>query len=89
LAKFQKWLFPLLVIGANSIVAYVMSWVLEAPVHEALLRHFGETPFRVLDGVASDGQSVSLEPMLLGAATLTIFWLILYWLYRNRIFVRI
>ncbi len=29
------------VVGANSIVAYVMSWALEGPVIEAVKRHFG------------------------------------------------
>jgi len=33
-----RWTLPLLVIGANSIAIYVMSWTLEQPVSSALLR---------------------------------------------------
>ncbi len=87
--RWHTWLFPLRVIGANSIVAYMMSWVLESPTHDALLRHIGHGPFQILDFKNADGQVVSLEPLLLGATTLIIFWLILFWLYRNKIFVRI
>jgi heparan-alpha-glucosaminide N-acetyltransferase len=90
LAGYRAWLFPLIVIGSNSIAAYCMSWVLEAPIRMALLRHFGPTPFRVLDQKNADNyEVVSLEPLMLGVATLVILWLFLYWLYRQRIFIRI
>lgn len=77
----RNWAWPLMVIGANSIVAYVMSWTLEGPTKAFLKRHLGEGPF----GVA--GQT--WEPVLLGAAVLLAMWLILLWLFRQRIFVRI
>ena len=77
----KRWAFPLLVIGANSIAIYVMSWTIEHFVSDALLRHVGPTPFSVL--------GAPFEPVLRGAAVLLIFWSILYWMYRRRIFVRI
>ena len=70
-----------MVIGANSIVAYVMSWTIERFVGENLVRHFGRAPFLVL--------GAHFEHVLLGAAVLVVFWLILHWLYKRRIFVRI
>jgi predicted acyltransferase len=77
----KRWVFPLLVIGANSIAIYVMSWTMEDFVSSALVRHFGIGTFSVL------GQP--FMPVLRGAATLVVFWLILLWMYRRRIFVRI
>jgi len=77
----RRWAFPLLVIGANSIAVYVMSWTLEEPITRALVRHFGTTPFTVL--------GPPFEPVLKGAAVLTVFWLVLWWMYRRRIFLKI
>jgi predicted acyltransferase len=76
-----KWSFWLMVIGANSIVVYVMSWTIEHFVTENLLRHFGHAPFLLL------GQA--FEGMLRGATVLVVFWLVLHWMYKKRIFVRI
>jgi predicted acyltransferase len=77
----RRWAFPLLVIGANSITAYVMSWTLEHWVGENLVRHLGRAPFLVL--------GEPFEPVLRGASVLAVFWLVLFWMYRKRIFVRI
>ena len=43
----RRWSFPLLVIGANSIAVYVMSWTIEVFVKAALVRHLGAAPFAV------------------------------------------
>ena len=77
----KHWAFPLLVIGANSIAVYVMSWTLEDFVKSALLRHLGTAPFAVFGS--------PFEPVLKGAAVLIVFWSILLWMYRRRIFLRI
>jgi heparan-alpha-glucosaminide N-acetyltransferase len=77
----RAWAFPFLVIGANSIAAYVMSWTIEHVVAEALMRHLGPGPFAVL--------GAPFVPVLRGAAVLLVFWSILYWMYRRRIFVKI
>jgi len=76
-----RWAFPLLVIGANSIAVYVMSWTMEDFVRGALVRHVGRAPFAVM--------GPPFEPVLRGAAVLVVFWLILWWMYRRRVFVRI
>lgn len=80
-AAWRAWAWPFLVIGSNSIVAYVMSWTLEEPIHAFLLRHLGKNVFQI---AGSNG-----EPVLMGAAILLVMWLILLWLYRQRIFVRV
>jgi len=69
------------IIGANSILAYAMSWTLEGPIQSAIERHFGWLLDRTVDNM--------WRPFLLGAMVLAIFWSILAWLYRKRLFVRI
>lgn len=77
----KRWSFPLLVIGANSIAIYVISWTIEHFVTSALLRHAGRAPFAIL--------GAPFEPVLLGLGTLMVFWAILFWMYRRKIFLRI
>ena len=77
----RRWAFPLLVIGANSIAIYVMSWTIEHFITSALVRHLGRAPFAIM--------GPPFEPVLRGMAVLIVFWLILYWMYRRKIFLRI
>jgi predicted acyltransferase len=77
----RRWSFPLLVIGANSIAIYVMSWTMEHFISSALLRHLGPAPFAVL--------GPPFEPVVRGVAVLLVFWAILFWMYRRKIFLRI
>jgi Uncharacterized conserved protein len=77
----KRWSFPLLVIGANSIAIYVISWTIEHFVASALVRHLGTAPFAIL--------GPPFEPVLRGIAVLMVFWLILFWMYRRRIFLKI
>ena len=73
--------FPLVVIGVNSIAAYVMSWFFTSMIEDALYRHFGKAPFEVFGH--------AYETLLHGGATLVIVWGILYWMQKNKIFLRI
>lgn len=73
--------FPLVVIGVNSIAAYVMSWFFTSMIEEALYRHFGKAPFEVFGH--------AYETLLHGGATLVVVWGILYWMQKNKIFLRI
>ena len=79
--QWRKWAFPLIVVGSNSIVAYLLSWVMEAGIIAALNRHLGRNFFLAF--------GPAIEPLFRGAFVLAIFWLILYWMYRRKIFVRI
>ena len=81
LKGWKRWVFPLLVIGANSIAVYVMSWTMESFVSSALVRHLGTAPFLVF--------GPPFEPVLKGFGVVLVFWLILFWMYRRRIFLRI
>jgi predicted acyltransferase len=74
------WSFPLRVIGANSIAAYVMSWTLVDWLKENWFRHFGWA-------IAS--LSESAQNFVVGGLTFVLIWGILYWMYRRGIFLRI
>lgn len=76
-----RWAFPLTVLGMNSIAAYCMNWVLVEPAAEALVRHLGRAPFLVL--------GPAFERTLVGGAALLVVWLVLLWMHRRRIFIRI
>ncbi|MGD8898155.1 MAG: DUF5009 domain-containing protein, partial [Acidobacteriota bacterium] len=75
------WAFPLVVLGMNSIAAYCADWLWKGFISDALVRHLGDGPFLVF--------GPPYEPLLLGAATLLVLWLVLFWMYRRRIFLRI
>jgi predicted acyltransferase len=81
LKGYRGWTYPFIVIGANSIAMYVLVHVATDYVTRSLLIHFGASPFNVFGAV--------FAPVFLGACTLALFWLILYWMYRNRVLVRI
>ncbi len=72
---------PLLVIGMNSIAAYCLAELTADFAGAALKRHFGAGVFQLFGG--------AYETLLLGTATLLVWWLILHWLQRRRIFIRI
>jgi predicted acyltransferase len=75
------WTLPFLVVGANSIAMYVLVHVAVDYVERAFVTHLGRAPF--------DAFGAALAPVLIGGATLAVFWGILYWMYRNRVFLRI
>jgi predicted acyltransferase len=77
----RRWAFPLLVLGTNSIAAYVMNWVFVGPTEAALVRHLGQAPFAVL--------GPAFEPTLVGATALLVTWLVLLWMQKRKIFIRI
>jgi heparan-alpha-glucosaminide N-acetyltransferase len=77
----RRWAFPLIVVGMNSIAVYVMSWTMAEFVGDAIHRHFG----RALSMWASP----PLQTVLHGFSIILIFWIILFWMYRRKIFLRI
>jgi len=77
----RGWSFPLIVIGTNSIAAYCMNWLFVRFIEASLQTHLGEGAFRVLGD--------AYAPLLMGIAVLAVVWIILYWMYRRRLFLRI
>lgn len=81
LQGFKRWAFPLIVIGMNSIAAYCIAELWGGFTTAALKRHFGQNTFKLLGD--------AYEPLLLGMGVLLVYWLILFWMYRKKIFLRI
>ncbi len=79
--EWRRWAFPLVVVGMNSIGIYLMSWTMESFVSAALDRHIG--------GVISTIAGPIFQPVLHGFLMMLIFWLILFWMYRRKIFLKI
>ncbi|MGH9373080.1 MAG: acyltransferase family protein [Vicinamibacterales bacterium] len=80
LRGYRRWAWPLLVVGANSIAIYVL-------VHVAT--DYVTRSFRIHLGSIVGAIPPPFQPVALGAGALLVFWLILAWMYRNRVFVRI
>jgi predicted acyltransferase len=81
LPRLRLWAFPLVVIGANSIAAYCMAHLFEGFIKEALRTHLTAGAFAVF---GKDYQS-----LVLGSCVLLTLFLILLWMYRRKVFVRI
>jgi predicted acyltransferase len=79
--KLKFWAFPLIVIGMNSIAAYCMDWLFVGFIRNALNTHLGAGFFRQF--------GEAYEPLLRGTAILLVLWLILFWMYRRRLFLRL
>jgi predicted acyltransferase len=81
LAGWSALSLPLRVIGANSIAAYVLAHIGNDFILGSFHTHFGKQIFGLL--------GEKYEPLLQGAAILLVYWLILLWMYRRKIFLRI
>jgi predicted acyltransferase len=77
----SAWSFPLRVIGANSIAAYLMAHLFAGFIHGSFQTHLGQDIFRIA--------GEAYEPLVSGATVLAAYWLILWWMYRRRVFIRI
>lgn len=78
---FRAWGFPLQVIGANSIVAYCMAHLFQGFIVGSFRTHLGQDIFLKWGNV--------YQEFAQGVAVLVVYWLILFWMYRQKIFVRI
>jgi predicted acyltransferase len=78
---YRRWAFPLIVIGMNSIAAYVMDHLFPSFIRGAWRTHLSANAFQVL--------GPAYEQFLLGACSILTLWLILYFMWRKKIFLRI
>ena len=77
----KRWAFPLVVIGMNSIAAYCIAHLFDGFFFKNLKTHLGPGAFKLFGD--------AYEPFVQGAAVLLVFWLILYWMFRKKLFLRI
>ena len=73
--------FPLVVVGTNSIAAYLMSHLFEGFILKALKTNLGQDSFKLF--------GAPYEPLVHGAAALFVLWLLLWWMYRRKLFPRV
>ncbi len=78
---YRKWAFPLIVIGMNSMAAYLMAHLFESFLADSLRIHLGAHPFQIFGAGA--------EPLLRGLTILLAYWLMLFWMYRRKVFIKI
>ncbi len=78
---YRKWSFPLVVIGVNSIAAYLIAHLLPDFLISTFRIHLGPGAFAFA--------GVELQPLLEGLAVLLVCWLLLLWMYRQKLFLRI
>jgi predicted acyltransferase len=104
-AGWRGWSYPLRVVGRNSIAAYLMHWLFEGFIKDNIARHLGpplraladSAPARALgEGAARwmgaatfDRVVATAAPLAHGASVLVCFWLILWWMDRKRIYLKV
>ena len=95
----RRWSFPLVVVGMNPVAVYCMFMLLRGWVLRSLQTHLGPditqlklqigtTSLHLVPGSLRDSVDLfqpTIEAVLVGL----VFWLIAYWMYRQRIFIRI
>jgi len=79
----QKWAFPLNVIGSNSIVAYVMSYATAPFLEDRLTAWLGP----IWDVVEKSYPHST--PLFVGILTFVVIWWVLYWMNKHKLYVRI
>lgn len=77
-AGWRRWSFPLVVVGMNSIAIYLMAQLWPPWITTFLKAHIGPEFFSGVYG-----------PIWERSGVLLVLWLICYWLYRQRVFLRI
>jgi predicted acyltransferase len=89
----RRWTFPFVVVGMNSIAVYLMSQLLDNWISYQLEIHLG-----TLFGWLHDRFGLPLDRNVFGdtwgpfyesVAVLAVFWLICFWMYRRKIFLRL
>lgn len=80
-AGYRNWAKPFVVVGMNSIAIYCLVHLIDQFIIQSFHIHLGRAPFQVF--------GTAYEPLLTGLATLTVFYLILRWMYHRQLFIRL
>ena len=89
LARLKPLFFPLVVIGMNSIAAYVMAGLIEGFIDSSIKTHRSLFFNTNLGKAVADAVPAGYGSLYQGGAVLFVLWLILFWMYRRRIFLRV
>jgi predicted acyltransferase len=77
----KRWAFPLVVAGLNPITLYCLWQLSGGFIRESIKTHLGQRIFQSFGEIYA--------PMLERSAVLLVFLLILFWMFRRKIFLRI
>jgi len=77
----RSWAEPLRVVGANSIAAYCLGHLIQDFLIGSFRTHLGRGVFQAF--------GAAYEPLVTGLAVLAVYWLILFWMDRRRIYLRV
>jgi heparan-alpha-glucosaminide N-acetyltransferase len=78
---YVRWAFPLVVVGLNSIAMYVMDHLWDDSIKSTLPIFLGRDIYNLLGGTYAP----ATEMLFL----LAVLWLICYWMYRRKLFLKI
>ncbi|OOQ62286.1 DUF5009 domain-containing protein [Mucilaginibacter pedocola] len=78
--EYKRKALLLMVIGTNSIAAYILADGFGSFITKSLYTHFGH-----YDQIFGDAYSTLVK----GIVVLTIDWLILHWMYRKKVFIKV
>ncbi|MEX2578636.1 MAG: hypothetical protein WD342_06225 [Verrucomicrobiales bacterium] len=76
--KSRSWVFPFVVVGLNPLAMYLLGMTGRRSVPAAFKRHLPDAWFEGAHGHV-------VQACLMAA----LFWLVLWWMYRNRVFLRL
>ncbi len=84
------WTFPIIVVGMNSIAIYSMAQTLKGWTARTLEKHIGANLFDDYQSgqmfeIFGTAYAPTVEKCLVGL----VFWLVCWWMYRHKIFIRI
>jgi predicted acyltransferase len=79
--QWRKPFFWLIVIGSNSIAAYLLADMVSPYFFSSWRTHIGQENLQAWAG--------AYRPLVEGVMVLAVEWLILYWMYRKKIFIKI
>ena len=78
LKGWQRWTFPFVVVGLNPLTMYFLGQLNKGWMSRQLKTHLPDFLFQGAHG-----------EIVLASFIVAIFWLVLYWMYRNKVFIRI
>lgn len=76
--KWNGWVFPFVVVGVNPLTMYLLGMICRGWFADNLKTHLPDVLFSGFFG-----------PIVEACLIVVLFWLILWWMYRNRIFLRL
>jgi heparan-alpha-glucosaminide N-acetyltransferase len=81
LTGYAGWTYPIRVIGRNSIAAYCLAHLIDDFIQSSFRTHLGRDFFHRWGD--------AYEPLAVGAAVLAVYWLILFWMDRRKIYLKV